>query len=136
MIRGRIVNNRGTSFVEMLLATLILLIVIVGIITLFSKSTVMANQIREHAIVNSTLNERMEEIRNMDYDDILTLPTTFSTTGFNQIKNAAGSMTLTDSFSNANIRKVTLTVTWTSSSGRSENRSLVCFVTKEGINRQ
>src|SRR5262245_59545872 len=112
---SRLKSEQGTSFVEMLLATLILLIVIVGIITLFSKSTVMANEIREHSIVNSALNERMEEIRNMDYDDILTLASTFSTTGFDQIKNATGSMTLTNTFNNDNIRKVTLTVNWTSS---------------------
>ena len=96
----------------------------------------MANVIREHAIVNSALNERMEEIRGMSFATILALSSTFTTTGFNQIKNATGSMTLTDSFSNSNIRKVTLTVSWTASSGRSENRSLVAYVTNQGINKQ
>ena len=135
-VKTRVHSRQGTSFVEVLLSTLILLIVIVGVITLFGKSSVMTNVIREHAIVNSALNERMEEIKGMSYDDILDLSSTFTTAGFDQLKNAAGTLALTDSMSDSDIRKVTLTISWTSSAGRSESRSLVAYVTNQGINKQ
>ncbi len=129
-------SEQGVTFVEMLFSVFILSIVIVGTIALFAKCDVFATEIKEHAIVKSALNERMEEVRAMGYSSITSLSSTFTSAGFTQLHNASGSATVDDPFSDTNIRRVTLTVSWSSPQGKSLTKSLAAYFTNSGINQQ
>jgi len=129
-------SEQGGTLIEVMITTLILSFAIVGTIAVFAKCSVFVGEIRGHTIINNALNERMEEIRGMPYSSVSILPTTFTATGFNELKNATGTLTLEDSFSDSNIRKVTLTANWTSPQGRSMSKSMVTYVTNNGINKQ
>lgn len=129
-------SKRGLTLVEALVATLILSIVIVGVVALFAKTRDFLSQIKENSIANNTLNERLEEIRGMDYTSILALGTTFTAAGFSQLKSATGSVTVDDPFSKSDIRRITLTVSWTSAQGRAKSKSLAMLVTNKGINKK
>jgi type II secretory pathway pseudopilin PulG len=132
-------SKQGLTLGEVLVSAAILSIVIVGIIGLFVNCNIMANEIREQSIVTNALNERMEDIRGMDYTTLLGIGTTFTPDGFSQLNanaNPTGSLTLDNPFSDDDIRRVTLTVNWTTQRGRSLNKSLVTLVTNSGINKQ
>jgi len=129
-------SEQGGTLVEVMITTLILSFVTVGTIGLFAKCSVFASEIREHTIINHALNERMEEIRGMAYSAVSILSTTFTATGFNELNNATGTLASEDTFSDSNIRKITLTADWTSPQGRAMSKSMVAYVTNTGINKQ
>ena len=56
-------SKQGMTFIEVLVTTVILAIVIGGSIAVFAKCSIFANEIRERSIVNNALNEEMERIR-------------------------------------------------------------------------
>jgi len=128
-------SEQGGTLVEVMITTLILLIAMVGTITIFAQCTIFVNGLREHSIINNALNEGMEEIRGMSYSSLIA-PATFTATGFSELNNATGTLTLEDTFGNSNIRKVTLTANWTSIDRRSMSKSIVAYVTNNGINKQ
>lgn len=134
--RSRITSESGGTLVEVLIAVFILSVVMVGIVGLFAQGDVFVNQIKEHAIVNSALNERMEQIRGMAFSSITGLSSSFTGTGFDQLHNAAGTAAVDDPFSDTNIRRVTLTVSWTSPQGISVTKSLAAYFTSNGVNRK
>ena len=135
-IKALIQSEQGVTFVEMLFSVFILAVVIVGTIALFAKCAVFVAEIKEHAIVKSALNERMEEIRAMAYSSITNLSSTFTPSGASQLRNAGGAVVVDDPFSDTNIRRVTLTVSWTSPQGKSLTKSLAAYFTNSGINQQ
>ncbi len=134
--RSRITSESGGTLIEVLIAVFILSVVMVGIVGLFVQGDIFVTQIKEHSIVNSILNERMEEIRGMAYSSITGLSSSFSGTGFNQLHSASGIATVDDPFGDTNIRRVTLTVSWTSPQGKSMTKSLGAYFTNTGVNRQ
>ena len=130
-------SEQGGTLVEVMITSLILAIVIVGSMAIFAKCNIFANGLREHSIINNALNERMEEIRGMAFSSVLVLPSTFTATGFVELTpNATGTLVLEDTFSDTNIRKVTLTASWTGQEGRSMTKSMAAYVTSNGINKQ
>ncbi len=127
------ISKQGMTFVEVLVSTVILSVVIGGSITVFAKCNIFANEIRERSIVNYALNAEMERIRSMDdYTTILNY-TTCTPIELIQLNNATCTPTLEDPFADSDIRKVTLTVNWASPQGRSLTKSLVALVTNGGI---
>ncbi|MCK5581688.1 MAG: hypothetical protein KAJ18_10510 [Candidatus Omnitrophica bacterium] len=140
MIKVKVLKNlfssaKGITFVEVLLSVGILSVVIVGLIGTFVQCKILIGDVRDHSIVNNVLNERIEEIRGMDYATILSLGTTFTSVGFDQLDSATGALTLDDPFGDADIRRITLTVSWTSRQGRALSQSLAALFANEGINR-
>jgi len=128
-------SEQGGTLVEVMITTLILSIAMVGTITIFAQCNIFVNGLREHSIINNALNEGLEEIRGMSYSS-LTAPATFTAAGLSELNDATGTLTLEDTFGNSNIRKVTLTVNWTGIERRSMSKSMVAYVTNNGINKQ
>jgi len=132
--------NQGITLTEVLFTTLILSVVIVGSIGLFAKCRIFTDEIKVHTIVNNALNEQMEEIRGYPYSTITTLSAAFDPTVYNASNESTwsgtGALALEDPFTDDNIRKVTLTVNWTSPQGRALSKSMVAYFTNTGINKQ
>ena len=135
-VQRAITSQHGTSLVEVLMAVAVLSIVVVGAISLFAQSSILTTMLKEQVIVNNALNERMEEIRNMPYSTITGLGSSFTTSGFNQLDNASGTLSLQDAFSDADIRKVNVVISWTSVQGRPVSKGLSAYITNNGINKQ
>ncbi len=129
-------SEQGGTLVEVMISVYILSVVIVGTIALFANCNVFMAEIKEHAIANSALNQRMEEIRALSYSSITNLSSSFSATGFSLLDNAAGTVTVDNPFNANDIRRVTLMVSWTSPQGRSMSKSLAAYFTNNGINQQ
>jgi len=62
----------GFTLVELLLATIIMSVVLVGLIQVFIQCSVLAEMARNKTIALSEAQGKIEEIRNYDYDAIAT----------------------------------------------------------------
>ncbi len=134
--RYLIKSEQGFLLVEVMISVLILAFVTVGTLATFAKCSIFVGGIREHSIVNNALNERMEEVRDTAYASITTLPSTFLATGFDELKNPVGTQVIDDPFTDNDIKRITLTVTWNTQNGRAMTKSMAAYITNSGINRQ
>jgi hypothetical protein len=92
--------------------------------------------IKERSVAIQAAQEAVENIRDMAFADILDLGTTFYTTGMDDLKDAAGVITVDSPSGADDIRRVTATVSWTSARGNTAESSVVTYVTHGGINKQ
>jgi len=67
---------------------------------------------------------------------VTALGSTFTAGGLSQLTNVTATQTVDDPFSDADIKRVTLTVSWAGPQGRILNKGLSAYVTNEGINKQ
>jgi type II secretory pathway pseudopilin PulG len=135
-MRLNLTDKRGFTLIEAFVATIVLALslFIVGL-AIYMEFPVI-NQNREKAIAALSAQEEIENIRGMSFDTILTLGSSFVSSGFAYLKNPAGTLTIDDPFGNANIRRVSVRVSWSSLTGGTMQRDLVTFVTRNGIDKQ
>lgn len=132
----RLDNNSGFTLVEVLITVMILSFVLTSTVLAYTKSAIFMNDLREYTVVSQVLNEQMELIRDMPFDTVVSSASGFSSNGFNEINNATGLITIEDPFSDNNIKRVTLSVSWQTPQGRNITRSLTTLISRDGINRQ
>ncbi|MCG2713212.1 MAG: prepilin-type N-terminal cleavage/methylation domain-containing protein [Candidatus Omnitrophica bacterium] len=138
MLKNR--KNRAFSLVEVLVAMVVMVATLGGVFMLFSKGSMLIAQIASNDLVIDILEEQVELIRETEFDDIITnfFPkSTFSSTGFVHMDNPLGEIVIDypfgSSIPNDKIIRVTVTLIWDSSLGRTLSKSLVTYITKGGI---
>jgi len=141
---GKKYGSRGFTLIELLLTTVIVGVSLFGVITVFSKGAAFINDMKLTTVADYSVQEQMEVIRTMSFSDILSeYPVgvnSFSSpvSGFSRLTSPVGTVTVDYPFGssspNDNIIRVTVTVTWTSSSGRQMSKSSATMVTRGGIN--
>ena len=129
-------KKAGFTLVEVLVSIMILAFCLSGTLFIFTKAHLLMNEIKQKAIALDAVKSEIETIRGMNFDSVLLLGSNFSENGFNQLKNPVGTLTLSDTFSSGDIRRVTASVSWESISGRTNSVSLSTNVTREGVNKQ
>ena len=129
-------EKKGFTLIEVLSATLILTVALLGVASSFSRGSVFISEIRERYVATQAAQEEIELIRDMSFNNILALGSSFTAAGFSSLNTPTGTVIVDDPYSDSNIRRVTVTVDWISSRGRNLSRNLVTLVTREGINRQ
>lgn len=128
-------NRRGFTLIEVLLSTMIVGVALIILATVFYQGTASIAEMKELSIATLSAEKELEIIRDMSFDSILALvsPRTFTVTG---LKNPSGSMVIDNPYSTDDMRRVSVTVAWTSMYGKSLSKSLVTLVTRKGINRK
>jgi len=133
-------SRKGYTLVEVLISMVVLGIALVSVAMVFAQSTFMMVDIRQKAVAAECVQDEIEAIRSMSYADILLLNGTAfvapAPPGIARFKNPVGAITVDNPLGLNNIRRVTVTVGWTSSSGAAMSRSLATLVTKSGIDKQ
>jgi len=133
---NKFVSCDGFTLVEVLAAVMVISVAVLGTLLTFTKSNQMMTQLRELTVADQCIKEEIESIRDMDYDNILTLGSTFNSDGFSGLNNVVGTRTIDDPFGDPNIRRITIDVTWDSPDGRELNLNRATLVTRDGINKQ
>ncbi|MCK4244217.1 MAG: hypothetical protein KAX20_01180 [Candidatus Omnitrophica bacterium] len=128
--------KKGFTLIEITLTILIIIIISIGIVSIFSYGFGISTETREIFIATQAAQEEMELIRDMAFNNIV--GGTFTTPGFAHLANPVGTVTVDDTYiaGEDDIKKVTVTVSWTSAQGRSSTKSLVTLITREGIDKQ
>jgi len=128
-------NIKGFTLVEALLASFIMAVGLFAAGTAIYSQFFSLNQNREKAIATLAAQEEVESIRGMPFDTIVNLPSSFTAGGFTYLNSPVGTVTVSSSYGDK-IKKISVTVTWSSLTGQTLQKSLVTLVTKNGINKQ
>ncbi|MFH1995983.1 MAG: prepilin-type N-terminal cleavage/methylation domain-containing protein [Candidatus Omnitrophota bacterium] len=136
MKRAIIHSTKGMTLIEAMMATAIIAIAFGAIGGLILNSYGYVDHIRATSVAIQAIQEELEIVRNTDYDNILIMGGAFNTAGLNTLTNGVGAVTVDNPLGDNDIRRVTITVSWTSRIGQAMTRTIATLVTREGINRQ
>jgi len=132
--------KNGFTLIEILISTLVFSVALMAIAFSLSRGSGLASEIKESSIAAHALQEQMELIRRTNFNNILAAyfpSANFNAAGFNFLNNALGTITVDYPYGTSSpddmIIRVTVTVSWTSVSGRQKQRSMVTLVTSDGI---
>ena len=129
-------NKGGFTLIEAVMAAFIMAISLFAVGTTIYSQFSALNQNREKAIATLAAQEEIENIRGMPYDTILGLGSSFTASGFAYLQNPSGTV-IVDSIYGANdIRRLSITVSWDSITGKPLQQKLATLVTRGGINKQ
>jgi len=124
----------GFTFIEVLVTMLILGVVLIALLSCFLHGFNVISRMRQMAIATQCIQEELELIRNMSFDDILSLEASFTNESLSLLEDSSGILSLEDS-GGSDIKKLTVSVIW-SYNGIQIRRDIVTFVTRKGINKR
>ncbi|MGB8953359.1 MAG: prepilin-type N-terminal cleavage/methylation domain-containing protein [Candidatus Aminicenantales bacterium] len=127
-------QDDGFSLIEILVAIVILATVLMTLVTVFVYGFNVISRTRQVALATQIAQEEVEIIRNMPFDDILNLGTTFTNDKISRLHNGQGALALENSEGN-DIKKLTVSITW-AYRGQTQRKDVVTLITREGINKK
>jgi len=134
-------KEEGFTLIEVLVTMAILSGVLTALLSCFIYGLNIISRMKQTAVATQIIQEQLEDIRDMTYDDVVNLGTsTFDNARLDQLgtwsgcEEASGGIVV-ESSEGDDIKKVTVTVQWTYR-GREQREDLVTFKTKEGIKKK
>ncbi len=126
--------QKGFSLIEVLIAVFILGIVSMTLVSVFMYGFNSVYKTRMVSLATQIAQEEIELVRNMNYDDILLLQSTFTHDSLSELVNGAGEVII-ESGPGDDIKKLTISVTWVYR-GTNMRKDVVTFITREGVNKK
>lgn len=128
---------KGFTLVEILVSVIIVAVALTGIAVSLIRSASFITEMKERSTVAYALQEQMEIIRTTSFSDLQTaypdgVSVAFTATGFARLNSPAGTV-VADYPISSEIMRITLTITWSSSGGRTLSKSMVTYVTDGGL---
>ncbi|MBI5149865.1 MAG: prepilin-type N-terminal cleavage/methylation domain-containing protein [Candidatus Omnitrophica bacterium] len=124
-------SRRGFTLVEVLIAVGLLAIVIVGLLQLFVYCSRLAEDAGNTTLAINEAQNKMEEIRNHDFDAITadyasggTPGNTFTLTSL----NGTGAITISPVGGDPQLLQMQIVVNWQNKNGRSRSTTLTSFI--------
>ncbi len=127
-------REEGLTYIEVLVTMVILSVVLIALLSCFLHGFNVLSRMRRSAIATQSIQEELELIRNMSFNDVLTLDTSFTNESLSLLEDNSGVISLEDSLGN-DIKKLTVSVLW-SYHGRQMRKDVVTYITRKGINRK
>jgi prepilin-type N-terminal cleavage/methylation domain-containing protein len=124
----------GFTLIEVLVTIMILAVVLIALFSCFIYGFTVISRVRQASIATQCLQEELELIRNMPFNNILSLDSSFTNESLSLLEDSSGILSLEDSGGN-DIKKLTVSVIC-SYNGRQMRRDIVTFVTRKGINKR
>lgn len=127
-------REEGLTYIEVLVTMVILSVVLIALLSCFLHGFNVISRMRQTAIATQSIQEELEIIRNMSFNDILTLDSSFTNDSFSFLEGSSGAVNIEDSLGD-DIKKLTVSVFW-SYRGRQLRKDVVTYITRKGINRK
>ena len=134
---GRAAGETGFTLIEVMISAVIMAFVLVSTIAVISHASTYVADLRLRAQSSQILQQRIEELRAMNWAQVTICPTTFT--------NAADSNGTFSGFVNissyqtfgttATVVRATVTVTWINRHSRVVSNQLVTLISNGGINK-
>ncbi len=136
---GKTIQNqknpqKGFSLIEVLISVFILGIVSVTLISVFIYGFNVVFKTRQVILATQIAQEEVERVRNLNYDDILLLGSTYNHDSLSELVNGAGELSI-ENGPGDDIKKLTVSVTWVYR-GTNLRKDVVTLVTREGVNKR
>jgi hypothetical protein len=113
---------------------MILSVVLIALLSCFLHGFNVLSRMRQTAIATQSIQKELELIRNMSFNDILTLDSSFTNESLSFLEGSSGAVNIEDSLGD-DIKKLTVSVLW-SYHGRQIRKDVVTYITRKGINRK
>lgn len=133
-------KEEGFTLIEVLVTMMILSGVLTALLSCFIYGLNIISRMKQTAVATQIIQEQLEDIRNMTYDEIVVLGTSFENASLGELskwsgcEGANGSIAVENSEGD-DIKRVTVTVQWTYR-GRAQREDIVTFITRDGINKK
>ena len=127
-------REEGLTYIEVLVTMVILGVVLIALLSCFLHGFNVISRMRQTAIATQSIQEELELIRNMSFNDILTLDNSFTNESLSLLEGSSGAVNIEDSLGD-DIKKLTVSVLW-SHHGKQMQKDVVTFITRKGINRK
>lgn len=127
-------REEGFTLIEVLITILILTVVLIAILSTFLYGFNLLARMKQTVIATQCAQEELEHIRNLTFDEILALESSYTHENLSLLQNGTGIITLEDSMGN-DIKKLTVSVLWTYRSTQMQ-KDIVTYITREGINKK
>jgi len=127
-------REEGLTYIEVLVTMVILGVVLIALLSCFLHGFNVLSRMRQTAIATQSIQEELELIRNMFFNDILTLDSSFTNESLSLLEDSSGVISLEDSLGD-DIKKLTVSALW-SYHGRQMRKDVVTYITRKGINRK
>lgn len=101
-------DERGFTLIEVVMATSILVVALIPILLMFNTGVKATNKANYHSVALSLAQERVEQLRDSNYNDI-----TSATDAAITIDLATFNRTLTVTEPESNLKQIIVTVSWT-----------------------
>ncbi|MFC2168117.1 prepilin-type N-terminal cleavage/methylation domain-containing protein [Acidobacteriota bacterium] len=134
MIQNQEDPQRGFSLIEVLLAIFILGIVSITLISVFIYGFNVVFKTRQVTLATQIAQEQVELVRNLNYNEILLLGSSYSHDSLSDLVNGTGTQAI-ENGPGDDIKKLTISVTW-DFRGANLRKDIVTFVTREGVNKK
>ena len=125
---------KGFSLIEVLIAVFILGIVSMTLISVFIYGFNIVFRTRQITLATQIAQEEVELVRNLNYDDILLLGSTYDHDSLPELVNGVGSLSV-ENGPGDDIKKLTVSVSW-DYRGANMKKDVVTFITREGVNKK
>jgi len=127
-------REEGLTYIEVLVTMVILGVVLIALLSCFLHGFNVISRMRQTTIATQSIQEELELIRNMSFNDILTLDSSFTNESLSFLEDSSGAVNIEDSLGD-DIKKLTVSVFW-SYRGRQLRKDVVTYITRKGINRK
>ena len=124
-------RNNGFTLIEVLISVCVLCIGLFSVAYIFAMGPGSINEAREIAIATQAVQEEMELIKSMDFDDMLNVSSSFTSFGLSALANSVGTVTVDNPESTDDMRRVTVSATWNTARGSNPNIDLVTLITRD-----
>ena len=125
-------DKPGFTLVEVLITMFLLTSVLTAIAGMLATSANFLLKTKQVTLASQAIQQQVETIRNLPFDNILTLENTFNNGQLSQLEGGHGFQYIEGAFG-ADIKKLTVKVKWVFR-GRQMEQDVVTFVTRGGIN--
>lgn len=124
----------GLTLIEVLITIVIITGILISLLGCFIYGLNSISRMKQTAVATQSVQEQLELIRNMPFDDILSLESSFTNENLSSLQNSSGTITVEDSFGN-DIKKLTVSVLWVYR-GKQMRKDIATYLTRDGINKK
>lgn len=136
MTANGFIKKKGFTLIEALIASAILGIVLVSLISSLNGCVTMLNDIRENACATAVIQEEIESLRKRFFRQLPVYGlTSFSTSSLSKLYNASGKVYI-DQYTDADLVRAAVTVTWYDrlDTSRQKMKRVATLIARNGIN--
>jgi prepilin-type N-terminal cleavage/methylation domain-containing protein len=127
-------NCRGFTLVEAMICLVIAGLAFAGTAQIIGSGGRLSTINRTDFYAANALRQEAEALRNTSFDTVAAMDgATFTNDQIDKLNDGSGGIAVADSFG-SDIKKVTLSVSWTAKNGADRSKSLTTYVTRSGIN--
>ena len=129
-------KNRGFTIVEVMTSMAYAAVIMTSLALMLNSGFFVSTNNRDLSYSQNAMREQLETLRRTSFDTIVALPasSTFTNAQLTKLPSGVGTMAVASGFDTTNIKKITLSVSWSSRRGQTLTSQMTTYISRQGIN--